>query len=255
MNLPVLFNFGSMYLNNFNMNEQTSKKDYLLPISIIFAALLIAGSWIYTAELKRESVPVKEANQEKTFTASIDNAKPISSSDHIRGNPNAPIKIIEFSDLECPFCKKFHYTMSRLLEEYDGQIAWIYRHFPIEFLHPLKAQKAAEAAECANELGGNEKFWAYLDRYFEITPSNNNIDINEIPKIGEYIGLDKNKFEACINSRKYKEHVESEAKEAEDAGALGTPYSILIAKDGTKSPVKGAVPYDTMKLFIKEALK
>lgn len=93
------------------------------------------------------------------------NIKPITSSDHIFGNPAAPLKIVEFSDLECPFCQKFHPTLKQLVNDYNGEVAWVYRHFPLESIHP-SARPAAEASECVASLGGNDAFWQYLDLLF-----------------------------------------------------------------------------------------
>ena len=101
------------------------------------------------------------------------NLKPISAEDHILGKLDAPIIIVEYSDLECPFCKVFHRTMHEVMDKYgkDNKVAWIYRQFPIDSLHS-KARKEAEATECANELGGNDGFWKFTDEVFGTTNSN-----------------------------------------------------------------------------------
>lgn len=104
-----------------------------------------------------------------------DSVRPVGEGEHLRGDPKATVKIVEFSDLECPFCKRFHLTMQQVMEEYSGKVAWVYRHFPLDSLHS-KARKEAEATECAAELAGNDGFWAYIDKLFEITPSNNGLD-------------------------------------------------------------------------------
>ena len=90
----------------------------------------------------------------------------VSPDDHILGNPNAKIVIVEYSDLDCPFCKSFHNTMHQIIKE-DGDVAWIYRHYPIPQLHP-NAPKKAEETECAFDQKGNEGFWAYADKVFEL---------------------------------------------------------------------------------------
>lgn len=102
---------------------------------------------------------------------------PVTPNEHIKGNPNAEVFVIEYSDPECPFCKRFHETMKSVMQEYGdtGKVAWVYRHFPLDALH-TKARKEAEAFECAAELGGNVKFWEYADKLFEITPSNDGLD-------------------------------------------------------------------------------
>lgn len=92
--------------------------------------------------------------------------KPVSADDHIRGDKNARILLVEYSDIQCPYCKRFHPTVNRALSDYNGQIAWVYRHFPLEGLHPL-ARPAAEATECAASMGGEDAFWKMLDKMNE----------------------------------------------------------------------------------------
>lgn len=235
-------------------DKEQKQKDYLLPASIIVAAVLIAGSWIYTAGLKNSSSTSEKRNaQISESTGGVINMRPVSSDDHIRGNPNAPIKIVEYSDLECPFCKSFHPTLQQILANYGDKIAWVYRHFPLDQLHP-KARISAEASECAYELGGNSGFWAYVDQYFKTTPSNNQIDLNDLPVIAEEIGLDKNKFEECLSSGKYASKVQADVKEAEAVGGRGTPYSILIAPDGKNYPIEGAQSYSYIKSLIDSVI-
>jgi len=95
------------------------------------------------------------------------NIRPIDDKDHLLGEKGAPVKIVEYSDYECPFCKQFHLTMVDIMKTYgeEGKVAWAYRHFPLKQIHP-NAQKLAEGAECANELGGQEKFWEYTNAIF-----------------------------------------------------------------------------------------
>ena len=91
----------------------------------------------------------------------------VTADDHIVGDINtAKLIIVEYSDLECPYCQRFHATMKQVMEEYKGEVAWVYRHFPLTQIHP-KAMQAALASECAWEQGGNEDFWKYADKVFE----------------------------------------------------------------------------------------
>lgn len=99
---------------------------------------------------------------------------PVTLDDHIIGDINAKIIIVEYSDFECPFCKVFHKTMHEVIKNSGGEVAWVYRHFPIPGLHP-KAFHEAEATECAWEQKGNDGFWKYADKIFDITPSNNGL--------------------------------------------------------------------------------
>ena len=234
--------------------EKTNKNGFLnVPTAIILAGIIIAAAVIYAFPKNSPNNDIV-ADKGKELTASaVDSIQPVSNKDHIRGNPNAAVKIIEFSDLECPFCKRFHLTMQQAMDEYGKEVAWVYRHFPLDALHS-KARKEAEATECANELGGNDKFWDYVDKLFEITPSNNQLDLALLPKIAAEIGLDKVKFENCLASQKYSGHIESDVKDAVASGARGTPYSVVISKNGEKFIINGAQPYSSVKQIIDTAL-
>ena len=185
--------------------------------------------------------------------------KPVDGEDHILGDPGASVKLVEFSDFECPFCKRVHSTLKRIMAEFGetGKVAWVYRHFPLDSLHK-KARKEAQASECANELGGNDAFWAYTDRLFEITPSNDRLDLSLLPKIAEEIGLDRDTFEACLagdaRGGKYADHIESDVQDAVASGGTGTPYIVVIAPNGETFPINGAQPYSAVKSIIELAL-
>lgn len=244
--------------------ETQSKNSYAIPVAIVAAGLVIAGAIIfsYSGEKTKSAdvLPESAGNETVAKSFAVENLKPITEKDHILGDPNALVKLVEFSDLECPFCKQFHPTMQQIINEYgkDGRVAWIYRHFPLDSIH-TKARKEAQATECAAELGGNGKFWEYVDKIFEVTPSNDGLDLSLLPKIAEDIGLDRIKFEVCLegDSRggKYAEHIENDFQDAVLSGGIGTPYSIVIAPNGKKFIVNGAQPYAAVKSIIDAALK
>jgi protein-disulfide isomerase len=201
----------------------------------------------------------REAEDQKLQVAA-ESVQPVSETDHIRGNRDATVKLIEFSDFECPFCKSFHPTTKALLDEYgkDGKVAIVYRHFPLDQLHS-KARKEAQASECANELGGNDAFWAFVDKIFEVTPSNNQLDLAELPKIAAEIGLDETKFTECLagdmKGGKYANHIEENSQDAISSGGTGTPYSLVISARGTLYPINGALPYASVKSIVDRALQ
>lgn len=178
---------------------------------------------------------------------------PVTDKDWILGKKNAKISVVEFSDTECPFCKRFHPTMQELIKKYPNNVNWVYRHFPLTSIHP-KAPKEAEAAECAGELAGNDGFWKYVDRLFEVTPSNNGLDLSQLPQIAEDVGINRKKFENCLNSEKYAQKVQDHASDAIAAGAKGTPYSVIVSGD-QKIPVSGAQPLSAFTTIIDELLK
>ncbi len=219
-----------------------------LPIAIVVAGALIAGA-IYFVNVSRPTTGTPADTTPKNIVIPA-----ISADDHILGNPDAKVIIVEYSDLECPFCKQFHATMHTLMDEFgkDGRVAWVYRHFPLPSLHP-KAPKEAEATECVAELGGNVKFWQYIDKIYEVTPSNNGLDLALLPKIAGDIGIDKVAFQTCLDSGRYTKKVEGQFNDAVTAGGQGTPYSVVIA-GGEKVPVEGAYPLATMRAIVNTAL-
>ncbi len=241
-------------------NQQTQKNTFSLsmPIAVVIAGVLIAGAVIYSGGKAPTAGTANQPQQQQVAqqTGDLEQMTPVTSKDHIRGNPDAPIKIVEYSDTECPFCKRFHTTMKEVIDTYgkDGKVAWVYRHFPLDQLHS-KARKEAVALECANDQGGNDKFWEYADRLYEITPANNGLDLAELPKIAEYVGLDKTKFSTCLASTKYDKHIEDEVQNAQATGGNGTPWSIVVAKNGKKYPLSGAQPYASIKQLIETALQ
>ena len=235
------------------LEQNISENKLSIPMAIIVTGIVIAGAIYFSSVKPTNTVQI---NQQPGTNIDLENIRAVNNLDHIRGDINAPVKIVEYSDTECPFCKYFHTTMKQVMNEYgkDNKVVWIYRHFPIDSRHP-KARKEAEATECANELGGNYKFWEYVDRIYEVTPSNNGLDPAELPKIAEYVGLNVKSFNSCLNSGKYAQYIEEDLQNAISTRGNGTPWTIVIAKDGKKYPINGAQPYDIVKQTIDFALK
>jgi protein-disulfide isomerase len=227
-------------------------------VAIIITGVIIAGAIFLTNGSSSTGTAAQQPQAAPQQTGDLEAMTAVSSADHIRGNPNAPVKIVEYSDFECPFCKGFHATMKQVMDEYgaSGKVAWVYRHFPLEQLHPVKARKEAVATECANEQGGNDAFWKYADRFFELTPSNNQTDIDTVlPQIAKEIGLNVATFNECLASTKYDQHIENEVQNAVATGGQGTPWSIVVGKDEKKYPLSGAQPYPNVKQLIEAALQ
>ena len=145
--------------------------------------------------------------------------------------------------------------MKQVMETYggDGKVAWVYKHFPIDSRHP-KARTEAQATECAGKLGGQVKFWEFTDKIFEITPSNNGLDLNLLPEIAEDIGLDKTAFEKCL-ATETADSIQGGADLALSVGAEGTPFTVILTKKGIfPAPINGAQSFETVKGLIDQAL-
>ncbi len=175
--------------------------------------------------------------------------------DHIFGNPNAPFSIIEYSDYECSYCKRFHPPVKELIEVFEGEINWVYRHFPLAFHNPA-AQKKAEAAECAGELGGNEVFWKFTDALYERGEAGGKeFDIAQLTPFAIEVGLHRQDFEDCLSSGKFKTRVEEDFNEGTKIGITGTPGNILLNnKSGVVEVVHGAQPLSTLKARVEKLL-
>ncbi len=242
-----------------HQKTETSVKESFLttPVAIIIAGALIATA-VYLGMNNKTSeqiaqVPGQQVEEEEVVD--LEKLAPVTKDDHVRGNLNAAVKIVEYSDTECPFCKRFHISMLEVMDQYkDEEVAWVYRHFPLDQLHPT-ARKEAEATECAAELGGNDKFWAYLDRLMEVTPGNNRFDLAELPKIATYVGLDADAFNKCLSSGKYANKIEEHVQNAVAIGGRGTPWSVVVGKGGKKYPLSGAQPVSAIKALIDLASK
>jgi protein-disulfide isomerase len=235
----------------------TSK--YAVPIAIVIAGAIIGGSLYLSAG---KSLPqVKGAtNTANVAGGDVTGAmKPVTADDHILGNPNADLVIVEYSDTECPFCKMFHSTLQRIVDEYgkDGKVAWVYRHMPLSQLHS-RAPKEAEATECAYDQGGDAKFWQFTNMVYSRTNSNNSLDPAELPKIAKDVGLNVDQFNTCLSSGKFKSKVDADYNDGLSAinnpSKIGTPYSVIISKDGVRTPIAGAYPYDQLKPIIDTLL-
>jgi protein-disulfide isomerase len=159
-----------------------------------------------------------------------------------RGPENAPITIVEFSDFQCPFCRRVQPTLAKLQETYGDKLRWSFKDLPLISIHP-DAQKAAEAARCA---GDQEKFWEFRAAMFEATQISRAL----FDETAETIGLDKEKFASCLDSDEHAKAVQDDMREAESLGLSGTPAFLI---NGVV--LSGAQPYEQFEAVIKRELE
>jgi protein-disulfide isomerase len=205
------------------------------------------------AEGYAERIQAKEAAKQDQVARKV---APISETDHVKGNREAEITIFEYSDFECPFCKRFYETPAKVVASSNGKVNTVFRHFPLSFHDPL-ATKEANAAECAAEQGGDEKFFAYHDELFKRTKSNGKgLKESELYKIASDIGLDNNKFKSCLESQKYNQKVQADIASGVKAGITGTPGVIVRNnKTGDVKVLAGAVPIEVVEEAVAELSK
>lgn len=229
--------------------QPTPAKGMMLnvPMAIIIAGALIALAVYFGGQSPgtTSTAPTASTQPQAAAAPVIGDFRAVDAKkDHIRGAANAKVTIIEYSDLECPFCKRFHETMKQVLAAYPNDVRWVYRHAPLVQLHS-KAPAEANAAECAGEQG---KFWEFVDEVFAVTPTNNGLDAAELPKIAARVGVaNAAQFKACVDSNKYASVVQADLDDATKAGMRGTPYSIVTNTSGKKSPINGALPLESVK--------
>lgn len=164
--------------------------------------------------------------------------------DPMKGDVNAPVTIVEFSDFECPFCARFYsQTLGQIESEYidTGKVKLIFRDFPLSFHQ--NAQKAAEAAECADDQG---KFWEMHDAIFENQQS---LSLSSLKQWAGQIGLDTVEFNSCLDSGKHAEEVQNDFKEGASYGISGTPGFFING-----IPLIGAQPFSAFKEIIESEL-
>lgn len=166
----------------------------------------------------------------------------ITKTNHVRGDFNAPVTLVEFSDFECPFCERHFPTLTKILNDYQGKVRLVYKHFPLS-IHP-NSQKAAEASECADEQG---KFWEYHDKLFTGQPAGFSLD--KFKQWAKDIGLNADQFNNCLDTGKYTQKVQTDEQEGQQKGVQGTPATFVNGQ-----LVSGALPYDSFKQVIDQAL-
>ncbi len=246
------YQFRIKYNEKNYMKNKPNIVTYLL--LIVIAVLLIV---IFTLYFNKQNSSNSSNNKSGSIT-SENNKKTndyINNKDHIRGNKNAKIALIEYSDLECSFCKKFHPVLEDTIEYYGDKVMWVYRHFPLNF--HVNAQKESEAAECAYEIGDNAIFWEYIDTIFERTKSNGTgFAINLLTPLAIELGLNADKFQECLNSDKYQEYVEGQIAMGKEAGVTGTPGTLIVnLENGENYLVSGSVSLSDLKIEIDKFLK
>lgn len=235
---------------------------YGIPASILVGALMIAGSiYISFGVPNQKAVQSRGVSQASPPPPPSPNPNPpvagettvavSADDDAFLGKENAPIVVIEFSDFQCPFCRKmWRDTLPQLKKEYidTGKVKFVYRDFPLDF-HP-GAMPAAQGADCAREEG---QFWEMHDKIFGEQDKQGTgtiqFGIKEVKQWAAAIGLDTKKFNQCLDSGKYDGEVKDDLKDGQAAGVTGTPNTFV---NGRK--LNGALPYESFKSLIEEEL-
>ena len=237
-----------------------SKIQIVLIVLLVGAAFLIGSMWTELRLLKQgkgqqavEQVEKPEAGG--VVEVSVDD-------DPVLGDKDALVTIIEFSDYECPFCKRhFDEVFSQLKEKYidTGKVKLVYRDLPLGFHDPM-ATKEAVAANCAREQGGDEKYFEYHDEIFERTISNGNgLNDQDLETIAGVVGLNLGEFGNCLEDESQEAEVKKDLADAAEVGATGTPtFFIGKSSDGEiieGEKLVGAQPFSAFEAVINKYLE
>ncbi len=256
--------YGAEKIEDIEKDENIKEKNYSrsnlsMPVSIIIAGLIIAGAVIVSGGnggVGKETISTGQTAQVKGAPAnpepsSLPAGQPstiqtfeITEANHIRGAFNAPITLVEFSDFECPFCARHYPTLKKILNDYQGKVRLVYKHFPLSF-HP-NGQKAAEASECADEQG---KFWEYHDKLFENLAASG-YSLSNFKQWAKDLGLNSGKFDECLESGKYTQKVQADFQEGSQKGVTGTPATFINGQ-----MISGALPYESFKQAVDSILQ
>jgi protein-disulfide isomerase len=171
----------------------------------------------------------------------------------IKGNPNAPVTIVEFTDFQCPSCAQQHPVLERIVSEFGNRVRLVVRDFPLS-QHP-NAPKAAEAAEAAREQG---KYWEYVAVLFR---NQSALEVGKLKQYASELGLDRTRFDASLDSGKFAEKVQRDLLDGDKLGVNGTPTFYVNGKrvsdrsyEGLKTTIEATLKALDEKTKVKAAL-
>lgn len=179
--------------------------------------------------------------------------RPVGASDHILGNPTAPVVIVEYCDFTSEYCKGFSDTLNQIVANVGGRgaVAVVYRHFPLSEIHPY-ARAHARAAECVAKVAGNDAFWAFADALFATQPA----DSTRYGEFARQVDAPGDAFATCYAdaANQVDERIDADRANAKEVGAEGTPYSLVLVKGRTPIVIDSAYSYDALKMVVDDAL-
>ena len=198
-----------------------------------------------------------EKKQQKNLEAKLAQY-PLASEDvpegkNIYGNINARFTMVEFSDLECPFCKRFHDTPKKIVEASKGMVNWQWKHLPLDFHNPA-AKRQSIAAECVREQKGNKAFWVFLDDVFNKSRGNGQ-GVEDLASLVAGVGANVTEAQKCISNGSYNDKIAEDIKQATNNGINGTPATFIVDNStGRTQLLGGAQPPQAIMAVIKRMI-
>jgi len=213
-----------------------------VPTAIVLGGIIVAAA-VYVSMPK---IPSSGAGNPALVRA-------VGASDHILGNPTAPVMIVEYSDFDCEYCRDFHNTLHQIIANAgaNGKVAWVFRQFPLSEIHP-NAFSHARAAECIATVAGNDAFWKFSNALFANQP----VEPTRYGELAHSIGISGDAFATCFAnaSSTLDARIMADRQNALDVGAQGTPYSLILVAGKPPVVMEGAYSYDAVKQLVDQAL-
>lgn len=177
-----------------------------------------------------------------------------SDADYYRGSPQAAVTLVEYGDLQCPFCARYQDTLNQALSDYDGRINMVFRHYPLSFHN--NANMMAHAAECVGAQSGAEGFWEFLDYIYSVNDRVADFDATDMETIAVNHGAEKIAFRSCMNEARFQSVIDSQMASGTEGGVQGTPHTVLINhRTGKRVQITGAVSYEELKKQLDAILR
>lgn len=249
-----------------NLPSSEVRKKIIIGVGLLIftgMAFFIANLWSENQALQEQLTVLKKptnANPTPTAATATSQDKPagtvpaVTADDRVEGNRNASVMLVEYSDLECPFCKRNQSTVNQLKEEYGDKIGYVYRHYPLS-IH-ANAQMEAEVAECVANVAGNDAFFTFIHKVFaDSLSTGTSFTKDQTIALASNLGFDGTAIAKCYDAGEGKARVAKDLTEGSAAGVQGTPATFVLKSDGTTKFISGALPIDTYREAIDALLQ
>lgn len=256
--IGILMPVRSIYAIEDNTDKQQIKQEIIRELlqSDALRQKILNEIKIYQAQNPPQKQDFTHPRQAFKLDDIKKNIRPVSlEQDHIYGNKGAIVSVVEFSDFECPYCRKIHPVLKRLVDDSEGKINWVFRHFPLSMHKPNAAQEA-EASECAGYILAEGGFWTFTNALFQQPRRGVQDRQSIIDRAITVAKLNKEDIRECLNSGRFKDKVENDEKEALSLGLQGTPANVLVNhQTGHIAFRQGAVSLETLSDDAKQLLE
>lgn len=184
------------------------------------------------------------------------NLEKIGLSDYVRGNKDASVTLVEYSDFECPSCQRMHPVYDKILQKFGSSVRFVQRMFPLP--QNINAEKEAEAVLCAGKIGGEKTYWKYGDEIFKRTTGKEGGEgfaLDKLLPLAKELGVSEKAFGKCLDKEEMAGRVQKEKKSGEIAGVVQLPSLFILTKNNQNMLVSGEESFQTLQLIVSYAIQ